>query len=118
MPLFFATSLNSFSDRFSTLILLNNFFINMCLLLALSCVKFDDIVRDKCSLKYILFVAKHIYVSFNYTIKYLHICHTLIILHLNSTLNILLMTLFRSTRINKKTSKMAFFTFNHLTELP
>ena len=36
---------------------------NMCLLLALSCTKFDDVVRDKCGLKYIL-LAKRTYVVF------------------------------------------------------
>ena len=32
----------------------------MCFLLALPCVKFDDAIRDKCGLKYIL-LAKLIY---------------------------------------------------------
>ena len=41
----------------------------MCLLLALSHTKFDDIVRDKCGLKYILLLA----------IKYLRTYHTYII---------------------------------------
>ena len=67
--------------------------------------------------KYILFLAKHSYVSFIYAIKYLYICHTLVILHLNRTLIILLMTLFRSKRINNKTSETTFLTFNPLTKL-
>ena len=63
MSLFFATSLNSISDRFNSLILSKKNFLNICLLLALSCAKFDDFVRGKCGLKYIL-LAKRIYVIF------------------------------------------------------
>ena len=54
MSLFFAISLNSFNDRSSILILLNNFLKKkICLLLVLSIAKFDSVVRDECSLKYI-----------------------------------------------------------------
>ena len=55
MSLFLAISFNSFSDRFSILIHEHNFFfVNMYLLLALSCGKLNDVVRERYGYIYIL----------------------------------------------------------------
>ena len=58
MPLFFAISLIFFSERFSILILVDRIFLNIRLLLALSCTKFDDVAIDKCGSKYIICFSK------------------------------------------------------------
>ena len=63
MPLIFAISFNSHMIDLAFLQFEQFFSFNKCLLLALSCAKFDNIVRHKRSLKHIP-LAKHIYVVF------------------------------------------------------
>ena len=56
--------------------------------------------------------------SFNYAIKYLYTCHTLVILHLNKALNILLTSFFRCSHINKKKLWDVFFDFYPVNKTP